>query len=307
MWRNIEKSKKNIFSTIFPDCTMIIFDNETNGLGSSAKIIQFSGVKYRINKDLSFTELESIDVYINPEEELPSKITELTGITEEMLDGMPTERELAPKIFEFMESADVWVAYNTPFDLRMLHQMSDRVQYLFEESPSLDVLEMARDLISPDQIENYKLGTITSFLFPDDTTQFHSAIEDVRATAKVFSLLLKGYMKYKGEKKEEKEPIHLEEAHLFINPRKKSQQRLVMVLNQGKKGDIFYDIVLKNWSCKSDSSSKKLFAKIDLEDLERQFLNKYAYKFGMNSMDEVAKSWMKFKREKEKEKKLNMA
>ena len=78
-----------------------------------------------------------------------------------------------------------------------------------------------------------------------------------------------------------------------------------MVLNQGKKGDIFYDIVLKNWSCKSDSSSKKLFAKIDLEDLERQFLNKYAYKFGMNSMDEVAKSWMKFKREKEK--KLNMA
>ena len=68
MWRNIEKSKKNIFSTIFPDCTMIIFDNETNGLGSSAKIIQFSGVKYRINKDF---------LYERKVEKLPNYIWEL--------------------------------------------------------------------------------------------------------------------------------------------------------------------------------------------------------------------------------------
>ena len=119
-WRNINFRKEEIFKFLKPGDVITVFDTETTGLGSSAKIIQFSAVKYRIEKDLSLTEIGIIDLYINPEMNLPEKITELTGITDEMLKDMPTEKEIGPKLLEFIEDSDVLAAYNIKFDLRMI-------------------------------------------------------------------------------------------------------------------------------------------------------------------------------------------
>ena len=55
-WRNINFRKEEIFKFLKPGDVITVFDTETTGLGSSAKIIQFSAVKYRIEKDLSLTE-----------------------------------------------------------------------------------------------------------------------------------------------------------------------------------------------------------------------------------------------------------
>ena len=70
-------------------------------------------------------------------------------------------------------------------------------------------------------------------------------------------------------------------------------------------GAIYYDIVKKVWSCKTNTSSKRLFNSCDMEDLEKQFMNMYGYRFGYNSVDEVAKSWIKFKREANKKETVN--
>lgn len=291
-WRNINFRKEEIFKFLKPGDVITVFDTETTGLGSSAKIIQFSAVKYRIEKDLSLTEIGIIDLYINPEMNLPEKITELTGITDEMLKDMPTEKEIGPKLLEFIEDSDVLAAYNIKFDLRMIDCLCNRIHLCYDMAPTLDILEMARDFIPKEKINNHKLGTVVAYIFPDDDFQFHSAIEDVRATAKVMEVFLKAYWKY-SSKNEEKTPIHLERGHLFINPRKASQQRIIAEINKGNEGDIFYDIVAHCWSCKCNSKAKKLFNEIDLEELERQFLLKYHY----NSMDELAKSWLKYRRQ----------
>lgn len=272
-WRNIQKHKEEVLSLLKENDSMIVFDTETAGLKSDAKIIQFSAIRYLIT-DNGLKEDGMLDVYLNPGEHLPEKIVEVTGITDAMLASAPSENELSNVIFDFMDTADLWAAYNKVFDLKKLSAMAERTgREFYFESDSIDILEMARDLIPKSEIENHKLGTVTQYLFPDDHTRFHSAIEDVRATAKVFEKLWSVYAGYVEES--ERRQVHFEYCSLWVNPNRKSMQRIRMKLNVGEFGDIFYDAVGKSWGCKSNSKAKKLFSEIDLSNLENQVLFRY--------------------------------
>ena len=305
-WRNIMKRKREIFSVLYPGCVIAILDTETIGVKDDDKIIQFSAVKYRVDKHLRFHEEDSLDLYINPGCALPEKIVEITGITDEVLNTAPTEDKVVAEIFSFLTSADVFAAYNAEFDLKKLRAMSYRTSVWFNEHPTLDVLEMSRDLIPYEKTDSYKLGVIAEQMLPDDTFQFHSSIEDVRATGKIMEIFVQQYWKYHPEEKEYI-PVRLEEAHLFINPAQQSMQRIKIKLDEGDEGSIFYDILRRRWSCKVDSKSVKLFNSIDLEKLEDAFLAKYATPWKLKTMDEVAKSWMHYRSAKRKEAKSKTA
>ena len=125
MFRNIKRNQE-YFSKIFkPGCNIIIFDTETTGLGKNAKIIEFGAVRFLITTK-GLKETGKMDLFINPEETLSERIIEITGITDDILERAKNETIEAPAIFNFLESADFWGAYNCAFDLRMLEQMSDR-------------------------------------------------------------------------------------------------------------------------------------------------------------------------------------
>ena len=300
-WRNKEIRKSEIQKLMVVNNTFVVFDAETTGLKSQDQIIQFSGIKYKIISlnPFKIEGVEEIDVYINPGVSLSDKIVELTGITDEILAGEPKTSEAFPRIREFLENCHFWVGYNIGFDIRMLNQTASKVNEWIDEFPSLDILEMARDWVS--NLESKKLADVVTYLYPDKEFQFHSAYEDVKATALVLEALVPKYLEF--SETGHNELIHLECGKLFINPQRQSQQRIKLILSEGEEGDIFYDIVNKTWSCKSNTKAKRLFARIDMANLENQFLQKYGYKFGLNSMDEVAKSWMKFRREKQRERK----
>ena len=300
-WRNIGKTKEMIQPLIYPGQELIVFDTETTGLTSEAKIIQFSGIKFRIDEELHFHMEKRLDVYINPQESLPSKIVEITGITDEILANAEPESVMAPIVFAFLESAPVWAAYNASFDLRMLSQMEDRTYLMLDRSPTIDILEMTRDWLQKPEVENHQLGTIFSHLFPDDTVQFHSAIEDVKASGMVMEALLPKYMAWAPESDCGRVP-HLVKASLFVNPRKGSQQRIRLSLSEGEEGDIYYDIVLKRWDCKRTPSATRIFRRLDMAAVEKSVLDKYSnFYHRYESMDQLARSWMKFSREKARE------
>ena len=240
-----------------------------------------------------------LDVYINPEEKLSPKIVELTGITQEMVDNAEVESVLAPQIFDFIADTDFIAAYNTPFDVSKLEGLSARTNVTFDKKPSIDVCEMARDMICKKDIEKHELGLVSEYLFPEDEHQFHNSLEDVRATAKILEVLMKMYVDF--EESKEKLPAHLEKAHLFINPRQQSMQRINLKLSVGDDGDIFYDIKQHYWSCKSTAKAKKMFNQLDLANIEKQVYKRYVEPFDYSSIDEMASSWMKFRREKIKE------
>ncbi|EOS68747.1 hypothetical protein C818_02621 [Lachnospiraceae bacterium MD308] len=291
-WRNQKENARKILPLIHKYREVLLFDTETTGLGKTAKIIQFSAVHYAVKEGYVLEEVRKLDLYINPREPLAEKITEITGITDAMLKDAVPEEEAAPVIFGLLGSCGIWAAYNSPFDLRMLAQMSARTGQPFKQHPCVDVLEMARDFVSKADAGSHKLGDVLATLFPGEDFQFHSAIEDVRATARLLPVFLTEYRKVYSAPAEQKRQLRLEWAKPWQNPKMPSQQRIRLMLNEGQYGDIYWDIVGHCWGCKATKSAKALFGSIDLANIETQVLNRYGWKFDAKDMSALSKNWL---------------
>lgn len=295
-WRNSDATRKEIIPYLFMNQGgfLCVFDTETTGLEDDAKIIQFSGVRFKIEEDFSLTEYDYFDTYINPEMTLDPKITEITGITDEMLKDKPTEDKVVDYILSYMNGCGLWSAYNQNFDLKKLEHMCKRTNREFVTKPSLDVLVMARDLIPKSVTGNHKLGTITKFLFPNDDSQFHNSLEDVRATARCFEVFVKEYISLPQE--EEKTQRFLVWASLWENPYKYDVRIKLNIANAGELGDIYFDCVNLCWECKKTKAAEKLFNDTDISDLERQLLKKYGPTYDAGDIDTLARNWQKAKK-----------
>lgn len=294
-WRNKIPMKEKINEYIIPDSVIGVFDLETTGLKEDSKIIQFSAIRYLVDPIFGLKKIDDLDVYINPGEPLSKKIIELTGITDRILAVAKTEECWAEKIFTYLDSCNVICGYNVDFDIKMLQGMAKRTEHSFHTKAILDVCEMARDWIPKSEVENHNLQTIVEYVFSSTETyfQFHSSFDDAKATAMLLYEFADQYRRYEDEQRH-KDYAHLERASLFINPRKKSEQRIKLKLNVGNFGDIFWDIVKQEWGCCSNTRAKQYFKSINLTNLEQQFLEKYGYRFGQNSPKEVATTWMRF-------------
>ena len=299
-WTNIQRHKDEIFSILKPEKIICIFDTETTGTTKSAKIIQFSGSKYRVLPDYTLEKINEFNLYINPEMPIPAKATEINRITDEMVADKEIEKYAAPKVYDYLDSnCDIWVGYNVSFDIERVDDMRLRTHEWPNTKPSIDVLMMARDFTSLEEVKDIKdgkfsLSTIYSKKFPDKpAVGFHDSAEDILATKTLFEYFLQQYISCEPTPKR---PIKLERAHTFVNPHQEKQQRINLILSEGEDGDVYYDTVVHKWRCKSTTAAKKLFTEIDLYDLERQFLDKYAYPYGLKEPTDVAKKWFKYKR-----------
>ena len=76
-WRNIQKHKEEIVPMLKNARTIILYDTETTGIGTDAKIIEFAAVKYLL-RESGMREIDKLNLYINPEMPLPKKIIEIT-------------------------------------------------------------------------------------------------------------------------------------------------------------------------------------------------------------------------------------
>lgn len=102
----------------------LIFDTETTGLikHPSAKdsvqpqIIEWGGALV----DETGEVLREINLLINPGKPLPDKITKITGITEDDLEGRPKFAEVVEEIRGMFAEADSVIAHNLPFDSGMM-------------------------------------------------------------------------------------------------------------------------------------------------------------------------------------------
>lgn len=297
-WRNKSDRKNMIESVLEDSCKVIFLDTETTGLGTDAEIIQFSAIRYDMTESETgrhFEKVDYMDTFIRPKNEVSEKITSITGITNEMLACAEPEEAVARSVFNYISDA-VIIGYNIGFDIRMLNQMAKRTGYPALTAESLDVMQMAKDFIPKSDISDHKLGTVAGYILPDSNFRFHSAIEDVMATAELFFEFVNMYRSFESDMAI-RDMVHLEKAGLFINPRKKSEQRIKLQLSSGEYGDIFWDVVGQEWGCCTNTRAKRLFNSINLENLERQFLEMYGYRFGNNTPKEVADAWMKFRRE----------
>ncbi len=125
---------------------------------------------------------------MNPHMAVPEKITQLTGITTEMVMDAPPVEEALRSFKEFAGDA-VLVAHNAPFDVGFLTQYGELSGVHFE-NPYVDTLTLSRYLLR--KLKNHKLDTLTEH-FAVSLEEHHRATCDAAATARVFLKLSELY------------------------------------------------------------------------------------------------------------------
>ncbi len=161
--------------------TFVVFDLETTGLDTvNDKITEIGAVKIVDGKiEDGFTTL------INPQVPISAKITELTGITDEMVADKPTFSEIVGDFYKYIDGA-ILVAHNANFDVNFIKRASEKEGY-YVENEYYDTMEIARKEILG--LKNYKLNTICDHFGIEFL--HHRAMSDAHATAKMFLEIIK--------------------------------------------------------------------------------------------------------------------
>lgn len=311
------KKAKNIMDiAVFEKATSVMYPwkmqpkdiekyTETTGVAKNAKIIQFSAIRYKINADFSLEQIDFFDTYINPDEKLKAKITEITGISQDMIEKCPKEDIIAKDIVAYLSKASIYAAHNAPFDIDKINAMFERIgiEFCLPAPKVIDTLPCARDCF-PD-LDSYKLQDIVENIDTENQFRYHNSLEDIKATALVLEQEVKKYQQLLENIYAQpfKRTAHLNWASCNINTRAKSQQRIKLNIDEDLYGNIFWDIPKKRWDCKRDKKSTQLFAEINMTNLEEQVLHRYGHRYNASNMDELGANWLREKKEKEKNKK----
>ena len=122
---------------------------------------------------------------INPERNIPYFITNLTGITNEMVENAPRFYEVARTIVELTEGR-TFVAHNARFDYSFIRQEFKSLGFNYKRN-ILDTVALSRKLIPGHG--SYSLGNICKDLNISINGR-HRAAGDALATVKLFELLM---------------------------------------------------------------------------------------------------------------------
>jgi len=159
----------------------VVFDIETTGLSPVNDMITEIGAVKIVNGQI----VDQYNQLINPERKIPDNIVELTGITNEMVENMPTIDEVLPKFEEFIEDS-LLIAHNASFDVGFIREQFMRKGKRLD-NPVLDTLELSRNLLP--QLKSHKLNIIAKFLNVS-LINHHRAVDDAKATAEIFLKLM---------------------------------------------------------------------------------------------------------------------
>lgn len=168
------------------DTTFVVFDLETFGLNSHKnEIIEIGAIKLKGTRIV-----DTFSSFVNPNKIIPKRISELTHITQDMVDNAPTIEDVLPKFLEFTKDA-VMVAHNSAFDMGFIRRDAKKYMGIDYKPPIIDTLQMARDLY-PD-LKGYNLDRLNK-IFKLSLENHHRAIDDAQSTAKLFIMFLEKYI-----------------------------------------------------------------------------------------------------------------
>ncbi len=128
---------------------------------------------------------DKYETLIDPECHIPYGITELTGITDEMVAGAPKFYEVAKKIVEMTEGA-VFVAHNVRFDYSFIQEEFKRLGFTYVRK-KLCTVRMSRQAFPG--LRSYSLSNLIRH-FGLNVGDRHRAMGDTMATVDLFERIL---------------------------------------------------------------------------------------------------------------------
>ncbi len=157
----------------------LCLDIETTGLNpKTEKIIEIGAVRVR-NGSIT----ESFASLVSPGRLLEERITDLTGITDEMLKNAPAKEEVIPKFLEFA-GEDILLGHSVLFDYSFLKKAAVNCNYQFERM-GIDTLKIARKFLP--EVESRSLGYLCSYYGIEHHA--HRALADAQATVELYRKL----------------------------------------------------------------------------------------------------------------------
>jgi DNA polymerase III subunit epsilon len=168
-----------------------IIDIETTG--GSSRLEKITEIAVYLHDGNTITD-EFVSL-VNPERNIPYFITNLTGITNEMVEDAPRFYEIAKKIIELTEGR-TFVAHNARFDYSFIREEYKSLGFNFKRS-IIDTVALSRKLLPGHK--SYSLGNICRDLSISINGR-HRAAGDALATVKLFELLIARDIEFNGGK-----------------------------------------------------------------------------------------------------------
>ena len=150
-----------------------VLDTETTGLSAYYdEIIEIGILRVRNNEIV-----DCYDQLIKPSTEVDGFITALTGITNDMLEGMPSIDSVKTDVLSFIGD-DIILGHNTSFDMRFLNegfkeQLTNRY---------MDTMQFARKLYP--ELKHHRLSDLTNYLGLHNNE--HRALSDCTSTKELY-------------------------------------------------------------------------------------------------------------------------
>ena len=164
---------------------LLFFDLETTGLNIACdRIVEIAAVKV-----FPDGHVEEKRRYINPEMLIPKEAQDVHHITDEMVKGQPTFRQIAKSLAQWMEGCDIAGYNSTKFDIPLLAEEFLRagVEFDFRKRKLIDVQNIFH------KMEQRTLVAAYAFYCNKDLEGAHSALEDAKATYEVLKAQLDKY------------------------------------------------------------------------------------------------------------------
>jgi DNA polymerase-3 subunit epsilon len=168
-----------------------IIDIETTG--NSYKNGKITEIAIFQHNGLEIT--NSFSTLIHPEMDIPCFITNLTGISNEMVTNAPKFYEVAKKIVE-MTAGRTFVAHNVNFDYKFVKEEYKRLGYDYNNK-TLCTVKLARKLLPGHR--SYSLGRLCADLGIGINGR-HRAAGDALATVRLFEILQERNKSYNDSK-----------------------------------------------------------------------------------------------------------
>lgn len=217
---------------------LVVFDLETTGLDIvNDRIIQLSYIK--VHPD-GKEERESL--FVNPKKPIPPLVSELTGITDEIVKDAPAFEELSSYLAEKFKGCD-FAGYNSNhFDVPMLAEEFFRagINFDFSKCRLIDAQTIFHKMERRNLAAAYKFYCGRKM---EDDFEAHRADQDAEATYRVLQGELNMYNPETAEEPDRALPNDMDVLATFskLNDNVDFAGRIVWQDMKGKDGDVLLD------------------------------------------------------------------
>lgn len=159
----------------------VVFDLETTGLNPRyCGITEIGAVRLRRGEIV-----DTFSTFVNPEQPISQQITDITGITDEMVKDAPKMGE-ALDMFKFYIGDKPLAAHNAPFDMSFIKKHGEDNGIRFD-NPCLDTVGLLKRTF-PNH-KSYSLGNLAADF--NIKLRHHRALDDAECTAKLMAMAIK--------------------------------------------------------------------------------------------------------------------